>query len=150
MCVTRSSGLARVTRRRSALLLGGSSGLVFASRSVGAARHQRLQPQSPLTPCLLSGAGARGIQGPCSLQHEAGAGAGQRAGVRGAEEDLGLGSGHGLHAQVPAEEDRRVLTAGLPDLTARARLARSARWEAGLETAKLFIAKEFLSTVTLK
>lgn len=40
--------------------------------------------------------------------------------------------------------------AGLPDLTARARLARSSYWEAGLETAKLFIAKEFLSTVTLK
>lgn len=99
---------------------------------------------------LLQPRRARGIQGPCSLQHEAGAGAGQRAGVRGAEEDLGLGSGHGLHAQVPAEEDRRVLTAGLPDLTARARLAWSSYWEAGLETAKLFIAKEFLSTVTLK
>ena len=107
MCVARSSGLACISRSRLALLLpGATSGLVSASRSVGAARHQRLEPQSPLTPCLSSGAGARGIQGPCALQHEAGAGAGQRAGVRGAEEDLGLGSGHGLHAQVPAEEDR--------------------------------------------
>lgn len=34
--------------------------------------------------------------------------------MRGAEEDLGLGTGHGLHAEVPAEEDRRVLTAGPP------------------------------------
>lgn len=96
------------------LLPAGSSGLVSASRSVGAARRQSLEPQSPLTSCLSSGTGARGVQGPCALQHEAGAGAGQRAGVRGAEEDLGLGTGHGLHAEVPAEEDRRVLTAGPP------------------------------------
>ena len=55
---------------------------------------------------LLQTCHAGGTQVPCALQHEVGAGAGQRVGVRGAEEDPGLSAGHGLHAQVPTEEDR--------------------------------------------
>ena len=66
---------------------------------------------------LLQPRRAGGIQGPCALQHEAGAGAGQRAGVWGAQEDLALRAGHGIHAQVREEQDGRVLTVQPPDLT---------------------------------
>ena len=66
---------------------------------------------------LLQPHHAGGIQGPYALQHEAGAGAGQRVGLWGAQEDMGLCTGHGIHAQTCEEQDWRVLTLGPPDLT---------------------------------
>lgn len=65
------------------------------------------------------------------------------SGVRGAEEDLGLSAGHGLHAGSTCRGRLTSSDSRAAALTPRARHGEAPRWEAGLETAKLFIAKEF-------